>query len=112
MFNIGFPELMVILILALIVFGPAKLPELGRSLGKGLTEFRRTTDSLKKQMDEAMEPVREIKDSVEDVTKPIQEVKQAVSNPVGYVADQAKEAVTDAATGATKSQTDEAKKGG
>jgi len=41
MFNVGPTELMVILILALILFGPKKLPEIGRSLGKGLSEFRR-----------------------------------------------------------------------
>ena len=39
-FNIGFPELMVVLAIALIVLGPKKLPEVGRSLGKGMRDFK------------------------------------------------------------------------
>ena len=45
--NIGPAELLVILLVALVVFGPRKLPELGKSLGAGLREFRRSTQSLK-----------------------------------------------------------------
>ena len=44
---LGFPELMLILVLALIVFGPRKLPEIGRTIGKALGEFKRATDDLK-----------------------------------------------------------------
>lgn len=46
MFNMGMPELLVILGLALIILGPRKLPELARSLGKGLAEFKRATNAL------------------------------------------------------------------
>jgi TatA/E family protein of Tat protein translocase len=45
---LGFPELIFILVLALLIFGPKKLPEIGRTLGKGLAEFRRATDDLKR----------------------------------------------------------------
>lgn len=45
--NIGPAELLVILLVALVVFGPRKLPELGKSLGHGLREFRRSTQGLK-----------------------------------------------------------------
>ena len=46
--NLGFPELLVIFIIALLVFGPRKLPDLGRSLGKSLAEFKRATNELKR----------------------------------------------------------------
>jgi TatA/E family protein of Tat protein translocase len=49
---IGFPELAIILVVALIVFGPRKLPELGRSLGKSLSEFKRASNELKNTLDE------------------------------------------------------------
>jgi sec-independent protein translocase protein TatA len=48
MFNLGFPELVVIFTLALLLFGPRKLPEIGRSLGKSLNEFKKATNDLKK----------------------------------------------------------------
>lgn len=47
MFGIGLPELIIIFIVALLVFGPKKLPELGRMLGKGLAEFRKASDEIK-----------------------------------------------------------------
>jgi len=49
MFGIGMPELLLILVLAHIVLGPKKLPELARALGKGMAEFRRATDELKEE---------------------------------------------------------------
>ena len=50
--NLGFPELLVIFVIALLVFGPRKLPDLGRSLGKSLAEFKRATNELKRTWEE------------------------------------------------------------
>lgn len=47
MFGIGFPELLMIMALALIVLGPKRLPDLARALGRGLSEFKRASDELK-----------------------------------------------------------------
>ncbi|MFP6610072.1 MAG: Sec-independent protein translocase protein TatB [Deltaproteobacteria bacterium] len=53
MFGIGATELIVILVVALLVIGPKKLPELARSLGRGLAEFRRATGDVTEELDNA-----------------------------------------------------------
>ncbi|HEU4400863.1 MAG TPA: twin-arginine translocase TatA/TatE family subunit [Candidatus Polarisedimenticolia bacterium] len=49
--SIGGPELIVIFVVALLIFGPRKLPELGRAIGKGLAEFRRAANDLRDTLD-------------------------------------------------------------
>ena len=53
--SIGAPELLVILVVALIIFGPRKLPELSRSLGRSLAEFRRHSDEFKRTWEREVE---------------------------------------------------------
>jgi TatA/E family protein of Tat protein translocase len=50
--SIGMPELLVIFVIALIIFGPRKLPELGRSLGRSLGEFKRASNDLRNSLEE------------------------------------------------------------
>ncbi len=69
--QLGFSEMLVIFIVALLVFGPKKLPELGKSLGKGIREFRKATDELKSSWDEQ---VKDIQAPLNDVKKDIHEM--------------------------------------
>ena len=65
MFNIGLPELLIIVAIALIVFGPNKLPELARAFGRAMREFRKATE--------------EVKESFEAETRDLEEIKQTIS---------------------------------
>jgi len=55
--NIGFPELMVIFVVALLVFGPKRLPELGKSLGRGIAEFKKASSELQSSIEREMHSV-------------------------------------------------------
>lgn len=93
MFNIGPLELMLILIVALLVVGPKRLPEVGRSIGKGLREFRRAQDevrqSLRMDLDEEPEtptsrpqaPRRIVSTGDDPVGGPAGHVSQAETTP-------------------------------
>ena len=65
MFNIGLPELLIIVAIALIVFGPNKLPELAKAFGRAMREFRKATE--------------EVKESFEAETRDLEEIKQTIS---------------------------------
>ena len=64
--SIGMPELVIILVIALIIFGPRKLPELGRSLGKSLGEFKKASNELQRTLEEEIkvEETRERKAAI------------------------------------------------
>ena len=53
--NLGMPELMMIVVLALLLFGPKKLPEIGKQVGKALGEFKRASNDLKRTIEDEME---------------------------------------------------------
>ena len=59
--SIGMPELIIILVIALIIFGPRKLPELGRSLGRSINEFKKASNELRSTLEEEIR-VEEQKD--------------------------------------------------
>ena len=61
---IGMPELIIIMVIALVIFGPRKLPELGRSLGKSLGEFKRASNELRNTLEEEIR-VEEHRERVE-----------------------------------------------
>lgn len=53
--NIGVPELILILVVVLVIFGPGKLPELGKTVGQGIKEFRKATTNFKEDIVEEVE---------------------------------------------------------
>jgi TatA/E family protein of Tat protein translocase len=74
---IGVPELIFIFLLALLIFGPRKLPELGRSLGKALTEFRRASAELRMTVED------EIRELERETHKIADSAKEALAPPDG-----------------------------
>ena len=67
---LGFPELILIFAVALLIFGPKKMPEIGRSIGKALGEFRRATTDLKTTLEEEVR-LEERKGSLTVVNEPV-----------------------------------------
>jgi len=78
--SLGMPELIVIFVIALIIFGPRKLPELGKSLGKSIAEFKRASNELKSTLEEEIR-MEEQKTKQEEATKAAQ-ASQASLPPV------------------------------
>ncbi len=66
---LGVPETVFIFVLALLIFGPKKLPELGRTLGKAMTEFRRASSELKATFDREMSAIERENESLKEVTR-------------------------------------------
>jgi TatA/E family protein of Tat protein translocase len=69
---IGMPEMVVIAVIALIIFGPRKLPELGKSLGKSIAEFKRASNELKHTLEEEIR------------TEELQEARKSAQIPPGH----------------------------
>lgn len=69
---LGWQETLVIFVLALLIFGPKKLPELGKTIGKAITEFRRASSELKSTWDREMATLERENESLRDVTSSIQ----------------------------------------
>lgn len=67
--NIGAAEIVIILVIALLVFGPKRLPEMGRSLGRGVREFKKATDTARKEfgVDEIERELKDVKSTLGDV---------------------------------------------
>ena len=83
---IGMPELIIIFVIALIIFGPRKLPELGRSLGKSLAEFKKASNELRNTLEEEIR-LEEQRSTLEE--KKVQAVTAPPVNPTPLVDEHA-----------------------
>jgi sec-independent protein translocase protein TatA len=110
--NIGLPEMIFIFVLALLIFGPKKLPELGRSLGKGLAEFKRASAELKGSLEREMQnleqdvkaeeakpaatiPPEEPTQAAEDSADTTEDRANAAEDPTQWVPKESSDAATD-----------------
>lgn len=83
MFGIGLPEMIIIMVIALIVIGPSKLPELARALGKGMAEFRKATQEIKDSLD-IDEDFQAVKNDLADTVSGIEQtISSQVYDPTG-----------------------------
>jgi TatA/E family protein of Tat protein translocase len=80
---IGFPEMVIILVIALVVFGPRKLPELGRSLGRSLNEFKKASNELRSTLEDEIriEEQRDTRAKTESEAKPAEAGTHATTAP-------------------------------
>ncbi|MBT8356522.1 MAG: Sec-independent protein translocase protein TatB [Deltaproteobacteria bacterium] len=92
MFGIGMPELILILAIALIVIGPKKLPDLAKSLGRTMREFKRATNEFKEsiELDDEVKELQDVKKSFDDISNEIKE-NMDVSKEIGGLNDNKKE---------------------
>ena len=80
MFNIGLPELLIIVAIALIVFGPNKLPELAKAFGRAMREFKKATEEVKESFEAETKDLEEVKHTLTD-EKFLADLAEQISPP-------------------------------
>jgi TatA/E family protein of Tat protein translocase len=98
MFGIGLPELIIIMVIALIVIGPSKLPDLARALGKGLAEFKKASQEIKESLnlDEEIRTIK--KETTETLNNFRESIDKAATELVNDADDETPGADEDAIT--------------
>jgi sec-independent protein translocase protein TatA len=84
-FNMGGGEIVLILVVALLIFGPRKLPEMGRAVGKGIREFKQATNAITQEftgaLDEVRQPVADVKDTLSSIQQDLTANPMASHSP-------------------------------
>jgi sec-independent protein translocase protein TatA len=84
MFGLGIPELIVIFIIALVVFGPKKLPELGKSIGRAMAEFKKASEEFQESVRTEMREVEReasVKEDIKRIEQDVQEGTKGAGDP-------------------------------
>ena len=76
--TLGMPELILIFVVALLLFGPRKMPQIGRSIGRAMGEFRRASNEFKRTIEDEVAA-----DEIRDVGKDLTDIKDTVNDPIG-----------------------------
>src|ERR1700756_4463609 len=98
--NLGFPEMMFIFILALILFGPKKLPEIGKQIGKGLAEFKRASREFQSQIEDEVRKL-EIDSDLKNTIAPLALTDPISSQPPTLTAGKNPEPASEVAPAST-----------
>lgn len=85
--TLGMPELILIFVVALLLFGPRKMPQIGRSIGRAMGEFRRASNEFKRTIEDevAADEIRDVEKDLKglrDVGKELRDLKQTVEKPI------------------------------
>ncbi len=83
--NLGLPEMIFIFLLALIIFGPKKLPEIGRQIGKALNEFKRASNEFKAQIENEISSI-DMQNARAEIEKAKRQIMAPLEPPTGTVA--------------------------
>ena len=105
--TLGMPELILIFVVALLLFGPRKMPQIGRSIGRAMGEFRRASNEFKRTIEDevAVDEIRDVEKDlkgIRDIGKDLRDLKETVEKPIESTvkrmldlsADDASESVT------------------
>jgi TatA/E family protein of Tat protein translocase len=101
--QLGFPEMMFIFILALILFGPKKLPEIGKQIGKGLAEFKRASREFQSQIEDEVRKL-EVETDFKNTIAPISLTDTVATRPPALTVGSAPESSSTAVTSASSAE--------
>lgn len=93
-FGMGGMEIMVIMLVALIIFGPGKLPEIGAQVGKAVRDFRRTTNDLTREFNESTGDIRATMDEMKGTMTQVERESRELAQSIPATIDEARTAVT------------------
>ena len=85
--TLGMPELILIFVVALLLFGPRKMPQIGRSIGRAMSEFRRASNEFKRTIEDevAADEIRDVEKDlkgIREVGKELGEIKRTIEKPI------------------------------